>query len=123
MKKIKIFIRKVTEERVGSGIGSESGSISQSYVFGDPDPHRNVTDPQHSFLAQREPFDLGGLVYHKNYKYQKKCTVKMLSFLSSLVRYGTRIPPSPPPGRGRAGTRWSSPAQADPPPRTSWLIS
>ncbi len=32
-----------------SGAGSEagSGSICQRYGSGDPDPHQNVTDPQH----------------------------------------------------------------------------
>ncbi len=33
---------------VGSGVGS--GSISQRYVSGDPDPHQNVTGPQHCFF-------------------------------------------------------------------------
>jgi hypothetical protein len=32
---------------VGSGVGSGSGFISQKYGSGDPDPHQNVTDPQH----------------------------------------------------------------------------
>jgi len=34
---------------VGSGVGAGSGSesISQRYGSGDPDPHQNVTDPQH----------------------------------------------------------------------------
>jgi hypothetical protein len=32
---------------VGSGVGSGSRSISQRYGSGDPDPHQNVTDPQH----------------------------------------------------------------------------
>ncbi len=32
-------------QRYGSGVGS--GSISQMYEYGDPDPHQNVTDPQH----------------------------------------------------------------------------
>jgi hypothetical protein len=31
-----------------SGVGSRS--ISQRYGSGDPDPHQNVTDPQHCFL-------------------------------------------------------------------------
>ncbi len=31
----------------GSGVGSGSGSISQRCGSGDPDPHQNVTDPQH----------------------------------------------------------------------------
>jgi hypothetical protein len=35
---------------VGSGVGSGSGSISQRYGSKDPDPHQNVTDPQHWFL-------------------------------------------------------------------------
>jgi hypothetical protein len=30
------------------GVGS--GSISQRYGSGDPDPHQNVTDPQHCFF-------------------------------------------------------------------------
>jgi hypothetical protein len=33
---------------VGSGVGS--GSISQRYGYGDPDPHQNVTDPQHCLI-------------------------------------------------------------------------
>ncbi len=35
------------KKAVGSGVGSGSGSISQRYESGDPDPHQNVTDPQH----------------------------------------------------------------------------
>jgi hypothetical protein len=31
----------------GSGAGSESGYVSQRYGSVDPDPHHNVTDPQH----------------------------------------------------------------------------
>jgi hypothetical protein len=31
---------------VRSGVGS--GSISQRYGTADPDPHQNVTDPQHT---------------------------------------------------------------------------
>ena len=33
------------KKEVGSGVGS--GSISQRYGSGDPDPHQNVTDPEH----------------------------------------------------------------------------
>ncbi len=33
--------------RYGYGGGSGSGSISKRYKSGDPDPHQNVTDPQH----------------------------------------------------------------------------
>ncbi len=33
------------KKEVGSGVGS--GSISQRYGSWDPDPHQNVTDPQH----------------------------------------------------------------------------
>ncbi len=40
-------ILKINKERVGSGVGS--GSISQRYGSGDPDPHQNVTDPQRWF--------------------------------------------------------------------------
>jgi hypothetical protein len=32
---------------VGSGVGYGSGSISHRYGSGDPDPHKNVTDPQY----------------------------------------------------------------------------
>jgi hypothetical protein len=37
---------------VGSGVEtrSGSGSMSQRYGSGDPDPHQNVTDPHHLFL-------------------------------------------------------------------------
>jgi hypothetical protein len=34
---------KSMKKGVGSGVGS--GSISQRYGSGDPDPHQNVTDP------------------------------------------------------------------------------
>jgi hypothetical protein len=34
---------KSLKKEVGSGVGSESGSISQRYGSGDPD--QNVTDP------------------------------------------------------------------------------
>jgi hypothetical protein len=36
---------KSLKKGVESGVGS--GSISQRYVSGDPDPQKNVTDPQH----------------------------------------------------------------------------
>jgi hypothetical protein len=39
------------KKEVGSGVGSGSGSISQRYGSGDPDPHQDVTDPQHWRLA------------------------------------------------------------------------
>jgi hypothetical protein len=35
----------------GTASGSESGSISQRHGSVDPDPHKNVMDPQHWFLA------------------------------------------------------------------------
>jgi hypothetical protein len=40
---------------VGTGVGSGSGSISQRYGSEDtnPDPHQNVTDPQHCFSGLR----------------------------------------------------------------------
>jgi hypothetical protein len=41
---------------VGSEVGSGSGSISQKYGSGDPDPHQNVTDPQHCCIFT-ESFD------------------------------------------------------------------
>jgi hypothetical protein len=34
---------------IGFGVGSGSGSISQRYGSVDPDPHQNITDPQHWF--------------------------------------------------------------------------
>jgi hypothetical protein len=36
---------KSLEKGVQSGVGS--GSVSQRYGSADPDPHQNVTDPQH----------------------------------------------------------------------------
>jgi hypothetical protein len=35
------------------GVVSEvgSGSVSQRYGSADPDPHKNVTDPQHCYLV------------------------------------------------------------------------
>jgi hypothetical protein len=41
---MKIFLKSL-EKGVGSVFGS--GSISQMYESADPDPHQNVTDPQH----------------------------------------------------------------------------
>ncbi len=38
---------KINEERSEVGTGARSGYISQMYGSGDPDPHQNVTDPQH----------------------------------------------------------------------------
>jgi hypothetical protein len=32
---------------IGSRVGSGFGSMGQRYESGDPDPHQNVTDPQH----------------------------------------------------------------------------
>jgi|688.fasta_scaffold553334_1 hypothetical protein len=54
----KYFLKslKSLKKGVGSGVGSESGSITQRYRSGDPDPdsdrdsHQNVTDLQHWFL-------------------------------------------------------------------------
>jgi hypothetical protein len=37
----------------GVGFGVGSGSISQRYGSGDPDPHQNVTDPQHCLKTIR----------------------------------------------------------------------
>jgi hypothetical protein len=40
---------------VGSGVGygAGSGSISQRYGSGHPDPHQNVTDPQHCCFVSK----------------------------------------------------------------------
>jgi hypothetical protein len=38
---------KSLKKGVGSGVGSGSGYVSQRYGSVDPDPHQNVTDPQH----------------------------------------------------------------------------
>ena len=38
-------MKKDLESGVGFGSGARSGSISQRYGSGDPDPHQNVTDP------------------------------------------------------------------------------
>jgi hypothetical protein len=46
MKKFIFFASlKSLKKEVGSGVGS--GFISQRYGSGNPDPHQNVTDPQH----------------------------------------------------------------------------
>ncbi len=54
--KIFFCILKINEERIGSGVGSGSGSIIQKYGSADPDPHQNVTDPQHCCIVT-ESFD------------------------------------------------------------------
>jgi hypothetical protein len=46
-KKIFLAFLKLLKKGAGSG----AGSINQRYRSADPDPHQNVTDPQHSFLA------------------------------------------------------------------------
>jgi hypothetical protein len=50
-KKKKFFFAflKSLKKGAGSGVGSGSGarSIDQRYGYADPDPHQNVTDPQH----------------------------------------------------------------------------
>jgi hypothetical protein len=48
------------KKEVGSGVGS--GSIRQRYGSGDPDPHQNVTDPQHWYQQRLER--IGGLSKH-----------------------------------------------------------
>jgi hypothetical protein len=40
------------------GVGS--GSISQRYVSGDPDPHKNVTDPQNCGVHAQFVYIPGG---------------------------------------------------------------
>jgi hypothetical protein len=42
---------KSLKKGVGSGVGS--GSVSQRYGSADPDPHRNITDPQHFSFVYR----------------------------------------------------------------------
>jgi hypothetical protein len=48
-KKKKYFFASIKSKKKGVGSGVGSGSISQRYGPGDPDPHQNVTDPQHCF--------------------------------------------------------------------------
>jgi hypothetical protein len=47
MKKNFFASLKSLKKGVESGVRSGSGSIIQRYGSGDPDPHQNVTDPQH----------------------------------------------------------------------------
>jgi hypothetical protein len=42
------------KKEVGSGVGSGSESIRQRYRSVDPDPHQNVTGPQHWFKVEKE---------------------------------------------------------------------
>jgi hypothetical protein len=44
---------KITGSGSPSGPASESGSISQRLGSADPDPHKNVMDPEHWYEAQR----------------------------------------------------------------------
>ncbi len=46
---------------VGSGVGS--GSISQGYGSVDPDPHKNVPDPQHWYPEWQ--FSIYGIFFNK----------------------------------------------------------
>jgi hypothetical protein len=48
-KKYENFFASLKSLKKGSGSGVGSGSISQMYgsAYPDPDPHQNVTDPQH----------------------------------------------------------------------------
>jgi hypothetical protein len=54
MKRLKIMCLRVSYKKkylkkasLKKGVGSGSGSISQRYGSADPDPHQDVTDPQH----------------------------------------------------------------------------
>jgi hypothetical protein len=54
------------KKRVGSAVRSGSGPVSQRYGSGDPDPdpHQNVTDPQHCLsplLSPRFPDTAGDI--------------------------------------------------------------
>jgi hypothetical protein len=41
------------KNRVGFGVGSGFGSISQRYGCGDPDPHQNAMDPPNTAAKQK----------------------------------------------------------------------
>ncbi len=45
-------INSIFKSLIGSGSGVGSGSVSQRYGSGDPDPPKNVTDPQHYLAAK-----------------------------------------------------------------------
>jgi hypothetical protein len=47
-----VDVLKVTDERAGSGAGSDS----KRYGSADPDPYQNVTDPEHCILLRRAYF-------------------------------------------------------------------
>jgi hypothetical protein len=47
----KIFLASLKSMKKGVGSEVGSGSISQRFGYGDPDPHQNVKDPQRGLLA------------------------------------------------------------------------
>jgi hypothetical protein len=49
-KKKKKKFASLNSLKKGVGSGARSGSICQRYESGNPDPHQNVTDPQHCFI-------------------------------------------------------------------------
>jgi hypothetical protein len=71
----KNFALQINEER-GIGSGVRSGYISQRYESGNPDPHHNVTDPQHWMQGTKDHFFLdmaddvvrGSIVLNKGVK-------------------------------------------------------
>jgi hypothetical protein len=52
MKTIFFTLLKSLKKGVGSGVVSGAGSISRRYGSGDPDPHKNATDPLHGKKRQ-----------------------------------------------------------------------
>jgi hypothetical protein len=53
-KKVEFGVSSGARSGLGSAIGS--GSISQRYGFGDPDPLQNVTDPEHWYRLNTVKF-------------------------------------------------------------------
>jgi hypothetical protein len=56
------------------------GSISQRYGSGDPDPHQNVTDPQHC----KKVFQLIELIYEQGIRvlFARRNMIRKYSFLN-----------------------------------------
>jgi hypothetical protein len=81
-----------------AGSGSESGSISQRHGSADPDPHQNVTDPQHWNRGY------GCCLVRAAYVYDRSADVAA-AVAGWAERVGTGGPPTAPPPRPPADLR------------------
>ncbi len=64
-----IFFTSLKSLKKGAG----SGSISQGYGSGDPDPHQNVTDPQQVVRRAPDPVPLNCRIQNRKAYLDRRC--------------------------------------------------